>query len=52
MEERIISRIRSGRSIGATTDQLYDAIVVLDGVDEGLFFLCYQAAILLDKCLT
>ncbi len=47
MQEKIIARIRGGRAIGASTDDLYDAIVVLDGVDEGTFFLCMQAAILL-----
>ncbi len=46
-QEKVISRIRAGRSIGATTDDLYHAIVTLDGVDEGTFFLCHAAAILL-----
>ncbi len=49
LQERVIARIRGGRAIGATTDDLYYAIVELDGVDENSFFLCFAAALILDK---
>jgi len=47
-QEKLIARIRGGRSIGASTDDLYDAIVNQDGIDENTFFLCFSAALILD----
>lgn len=45
--EAVINRIRRGRAVGCSSDDLYTAIVIHGGLDETRFFLCFKAAILL-----
>lgn len=52
LQETVISRIRLGWGVGASCDDLYDRLVLTEEINEGDFFLCYAAAMLLerDKC--